>query len=151
MTIDPDRAIPRPALVLAAGPVLLILVAALIALALPTRTAGVPITLGQMWAAVLLLFLAGVRRGLSFAAEGGPRPIQIATAIGLFVLGVAGLLLPLQAALLALIVGYAAIGILDPRAARRGEVPAWFARLRPPQMAVAIAGLLLFMVRIAVG
>ncbi|MEH3107044.1 MAG: DUF3429 domain-containing protein [Sphingomonas fennica] len=151
MTRDPSTDIPRTPALLAMGPVLLLPLLGIAALFLPTATAGIPVTIGQMWAAVLLLFLAGVRRGLSFFTEGGPRAVQIATAIGLFVLGVAGLLLPLRAALVALIVGYAAIGILDPRAARRGEVPAWFAGLRPRQMAVALAGLILLLVRVAMG
>lgn len=151
MNRDPSTDIPRTPAILAMGPVLLLPLLGLVALFLPTRTAGIPIMMGQIWGAALLIFLAGVRRGLSFFTEGGPRPRQIATAIGLFVLGLAGLLLPLQAALVVLIVGFAAIGVLDPRAAPRGEVPAWFARLRPPQMAVALAGLLLFLVRIAMG
>jgi hypothetical protein len=59
----------------------------------------------------------------------------------LFLLGLAGLLLPTAAAFLALIVGYGSVALLDPRAAAREEVPAHFARLRPPQVAVAILGL----------
>jgi hypothetical protein len=59
----------------------------------------------------------------------------------LFALGVAALLLAARFAFAALVVGYGSIALLDPPAARRDEVPAFFARLRPPQMAVALAGL----------
>ena len=51
------------------------------------------------------------------------------------------LLLAARFAFAALVVGYGSIALLDPPAARRDEVPAFFARLRPPQMAVALAGL----------
>jgi hypothetical protein len=47
------------------------------------------------------------------------------------------------AALVLLTTGYASVAILDPIAARRGEVPAHFARLRPPQMTAAIMSQLL--------
>jgi hypothetical protein len=49
--------------------------------------------------------------------------------------------LPTSVAFFPLIVGYGSVALLDPPAARRGEVPAHFARLRPPQMLVAMSGL----------
>jgi hypothetical protein len=39
-------------------------------------------------------------------------------------------------------VGYASIAILDPIAARRGEAAPHLARLRPPQMGIALIGLI---------
>ncbi len=44
------------------------------------------------------------------------------------------------AALGLLIVGYVAIAVLDPIAARRGEAPLFFERLRPFQMPLAVLG-----------
>ena len=110
--------------------------------------AGIPVAAGQIWGAAILLFLAGVTRGLSFFTAGGPRPIQLATMGWLFLLGLAGLMLPPLYALAALIVGYGSVALLDPPAARRGEAPAHFARLRPPQMLVAIAGLVALALRL---
>jgi hypothetical protein len=49
-------------------------------------------------------------------------------------------------ALVLLIVGYASVAILDPIAARRQEVPAHFARLRPLQMGIGILALLAMLV-----
>ena len=58
--------------------------------------------------------------------------------IGLFGLGFAALVLATLdeavPALVLLIVGFGAIAILDPIAARRGEAPLFFARLRPVQI-----------------
>ena len=88
----------------------------------------------------MLLFLAGVRRGLGLAAADA-RPHQLAIMLALFALGLAGLAAPWAYAFCALGLGFAAIAWLDPRAARSGEAPRHFARLRPPQMAIAILGL----------
>jgi len=98
-----------------------------------------------LWACAILLFLSGVRRGLSFRTEGGATFAQIATMLGLFSLGFVALVATglgqSVAALALLIVGYAAIALLDPIAARRGEAPLYFSRLRPFQMPLAILGL----------
>ncbi|WP_336488677.1 DUF3429 domain-containing protein [Methylobacterium nigriterrae] len=102
-------------------------------------------TLTVLWACAILLFLSGVRRGVSFRQEGGETLFQIATMLGLFCLGFAALVAtwlgrePL--ALVLLILGYLAIAVLDPVAARRGEAPLFFARLRPLQMPLAIVSL----------
>lgn len=132
--------IPLLSVVLGFGPAALLPLLALAAWIVPAL-AGPAILAGQLWAAAILLFLAGVRRGLSFFTEGGPRPGQVATSIWLFVLGLAGLAAPLGPAFLLLILGYLSVALLDPPAARAGEAPAHFVRLRPPQMAVAIVGL----------
>jgi hypothetical protein len=99
-----------------------------------------------VWAAAILLFLGGVRRGLSFRTPGGPRAIQIVTMLGLFGLGLvallterAGLVVP---ALGADLIGFIALTVLDPLAAARQEAPLYFARLRPLQMPIAVASLL---------
>jgi hypothetical protein len=98
-----------------------------------------------LWAAAILLFLAGVRRGLSFRTPGGPRGSQIATMLGLFCLGLLALLAERGGlVILALgleLVGFAALTLLDPVAAERQEAPLFFARLRPLQMPIAVASL----------
>lgn len=65
--------------------------------------------------------------------------------LGLFCLGFAALVLASLnrdvAALVLLILGFLSLTILDPIAARRGEAPLFFARLRPAQIPLAILGL----------
>jgi hypothetical protein len=39
------------------------------------------LALVKLWGGFLLLFLAGVRRGLSFRTPGGPQPAQIAVSL----------------------------------------------------------------------
>lgn len=145
--IRPPR-VPPLDLVLGYGPALLLPLLALFAFLLPVERARLPVALGQLWGAAILVFLAGVRRGLSFFTEGGPRPIQIATMMWLFLLGLAGLAFAPPLAFPALVIGYGSVALLDPPAARRDEVPAHFARLRPPQMGIALVGLIAFMVRV---
>ncbi|WP_414707080.1 DUF3429 domain-containing protein [Salinisphaera sp.] len=91
-----------------------------------------------LWSAILFFFLAGVRRGLSFFTEGGPQPAQILTMFWLFLVGVVVLISPyITFALAVAALGFASIGVLDPAAARRREVPDFFRALRPPQMGLA--------------
>ena len=83
------------------------------------------------WAGGLLCFFAGVRRGLTFSERRGGAWREVATFLLLFFAGVAGIALA-QPLLLALgFVGAGAAGVL---AARRGEAPSYFARLRPSPM-----------------
>ncbi|MFO7855032.1 MAG: DUF3429 domain-containing protein [Paracoccaceae bacterium] len=107
--------------------------------------AGGAIRAAIAYGAPLLAFLGGVRRGLSFRTEGGPTRGQVAMALTLFGLALVGLFAALSGApgagLLALTTGFALCLALDPPAARRGEAPPYFARLRPPQMSVAVAAL----------
>lgn len=102
---------------------------------------------GRLWGAAILLFLAGVVRGLSFFTESGPRWPQLAAMMARFVPGLLALALWLPAALALLIAGYAGVWLFDPWAARHGEAPRYFARLRPPQMMVALAGLAILLAR----
>ena len=103
------------------------------------------ILLTLVWAATILAFLSGVRRGLSFRTQGGVALAQIATMLGLFVLALAAVtamahgLLAVAAG--CLFVGFLAILVLDPIAARVGQAPLFFVRLRPPQMAIAVVSL----------
>lgn len=141
------RRIPESSIVLGYAPMILLPILAIPAWGSQGVWGAFFVTAGQLWAAVLLIFLAGVRRGLSFGTEDGPRPIQLATMLWLFALGVGGLALPWIAAFCALVVGYGSVAILDPKAAARGEVPRHFAKLRPPQMAVALVGLTALLLR----
>ena len=101
-----------------------------------------------IWGAAILIFLAGVRRGLSFAMPGGAPFGEIASSLFLFALGAASLLPPAPSAAAALLIlGYASVGALDARAARQREAPPYFARLRPAQAALAVASLAALLVR----
>jgi hypothetical protein len=144
---DRDPSPPGLSLLFGYGPMLPIVAAAIAGWTLP-RT-GWPIAcLGLVWAAAILLFLAGVRRGLAFRTPGGERIGEMATMIWLFLLGLAALVaIPLWGAASAglLAIGYASVAILDPIAALREEAPAHFARLRPPQMALGLCGILALM------
>ena len=100
------------------------------------------------WSGAVLCFLSGVRRGLSFRQEGGPLLLQLATMLWLFVLGAASLLSPWSIPSLALqILGYGTMALYDPIAAREGEVPLYFRKLRPFQMLIPVASLLLVLAR----
>lgn len=138
---DADAArVPPLSIVLGYGPAAMLPLLALVAWTIP-GWAPPALLAAKLWGVAILLFLAGVRRGLSFFTPRGPRPAQVVTSIWLFVVGLAALVLGPPACFGTLIVGYASVAILDPPAARRGEAPAHFARLRPPQMLVALAGL----------
>lgn len=143
---DDDRP-PLLSLLFGYGPALLLLLIGASAWLVGDVTALHLLALGQLWAAAILIFLAGVRRGLSFFTAGGPRPAQVATSVALFVLGLGGLLAPPRLALAIIAAGYVAVAVLDPVAARQGEAPRHFARLRPPQMALFLVGLALLSVR----
>lgn len=143
-TDDRDPRVPALSIVLGYAPMMPIVVAALATWLAPPPWPAVAIVLGVLWSAAIVTFLAGVRRGLSFRTAGGERPVQIATMVWLFALGL-GATLVVQTvpalALVLLMLGFLSIALLDPRAARRGEVPAHFARLRPPQMAAGVLAL----------
>ena len=131
--------VPRLSLLLGYGAMLPFPVAALAAWAGGGWAAGWAI----LWGGVLLCFLSGVRRGLSFRTVGGATAAQIAVSAWLFLAGLAALAVPWPAAaMLLLILGFGSLIWLDPGAAWRGEVPLYFARLRPWQMAIPVASLL---------
>lgn len=143
-TDTPERT-PLLSQILGYGPAGLILASGALALA------DVPWSLAfaQAWASVILIFLAGVTRGLSFFTQGGPRPAQIAMTMARFGCGVIALLLPPVLALPILAAGYLSVLLYDPFAARTGAAPRYFARLRPPQMIIALIGLVLLFVAIS--
>ncbi|WP_152044870.1 DUF3429 domain-containing protein [Aureimonas psammosilenae] len=99
-----------------------------------------------LWGAAIVLFLSGVRRGVSFRTPGGATLAQLAMMMWLFLAGFAAVLaaafqFPLASGLVQLL-AYASLLVLDPVAARWGEAPLYFARLRPPQMSLAVLSLL---------
>lgn len=140
--IDTPERTPPLSLLLGYGPALVILVAGALALA------QVPyaLTFGCIWAAAILIFLAGVVRGLSFFTDGGPRLTQVAVMMARFLCGLVALVLPPILATPLLAAGYLTSLLYDPAAARSGAAPRYFARLRPPQMAIALVGLVLLFV-----
>lgn len=133
---DPNA--PWLSLIFGYGPVLVLPIAAIGA------WMGFPLALviGQMWGGAILIFLARVARGLSFFTPGGPHVSQMLTMILRFSLGLLALIASPPVGLALLLVGYASIALTDPWLARWGGAPRHFARLRPPQMGVALIGLL---------
>lgn len=121
-----------------------LVVAGLAAWLLPAPYPFAAVQLGIVWGALILAFIAGVRRGFGFGAPGASTTVAIATSIGYFVL--AGLALVIgrpSDALVPLILGYVAAAVFDRRAALAGNAPAFFATLRPVQLLIGAAGLAL--------
>ena len=127
------RQVPWLSVVFGYGPMLPFLGGAALVWLLRGEAGSAVFRLTLLWACAILLFLSGVRRGVSFRTEGGARATQIVTMLGLFLLGFG--------ALVAFSLGFGTIAVLDPIAARRGEAPLFFERLRPFQMPLAVLGL----------
>ncbi|SFV14994.1 Protein of unknown function [Methylobacterium sp. 174MFSha1.1] len=153
LTIHESRAVPWLSVALGFGPMLPFVAGAAASWTLGGEPGEAAVTLTLLWACAILLFFSGVRRGVSFRTEGGATVMQITTMLALFVLGFGALLaVALSRTGLAaglLIAGYGAVALLDPVAARRGEAPLFFARLRPVQMPLAIASLAAILVLVA--
>ncbi len=137
--------VPWLSVVLGYGPMLPFVVGAAASWATRGFWRGEIVLVTMVWANAILAFLAGVRRGLSFRTEGGPAAAQIATMFCLFVLALLSALAIVHGfariAVGATLAGFAAVMVLDPIAARQGQAPLFFARLRPPQIAIAVASL----------
>ncbi|UHC19831.1 DUF3429 domain-containing protein [Methylobacterium currus] len=155
LTIHEPRAVPRLGVALGFGPMLPFVAGSAASWTLGGEPGQAAVTVTLLWGCAILLFFSGVRRGVSFRTEGGATVAQIATMMGLFVLGFGALLAVAlgRAAFAAalLIAGYSAVAVLDPIAARRGEAPLFFARLRPIQMPLAIVSLAAILVLVARG
>lgn len=130
--------VPWDAVILGWGPMLPFPVALGVAVLAGGQAGEMAAEAIALWGAALLLFLSGVRRGLSFRTEGGWTWAQMAMFAWLFWSGLAALLLPLGWALWLLAAAFLSLAVLDPIAARRGEAPLYFARLRPWQMALPV-------------
>lgn len=134
-----------PAISLFLAYVAMVPIASGAAMSLAFRSPAV-VRLTTAWAGSVLCFLAGVKRGLSFRQEGGPTLAQLASMLWLFVRGAAALLSPWRVpSLVLLLLGYGSEALLGPVAARRKEAPRYFARLRPVQMMIPVASLLLLL------
>jgi hypothetical protein len=127
------------------GPTLPFAAGAALAWWLPQPSRMIALQLVALWGSAILLFLSGVRRGLSFRTEGGPTWSQMATMLALFCMGLGALAaLLIDALLIALIVllaGFGAVFVLDPIAAGRGEAPLYFSRLRRLQIPIILLAL----------
>lgn len=134
-----NAATPALSLLFGYGAMAPLVVGTILAWVLPLPAGLLARNLTVVWGCAILLFLSGVRRGLSFRTPDGPRLAQLATMLWLFALGFIATVFaaaPLGPLLLA--AGYASVAVLDPVAARRGEAPLFFARLRPVQMAIPV-------------
>jgi hypothetical protein len=140
---DPaDRPIPVTSLIFGYGAVVPLPVAAVVAWVMASPWPTVVTWLAIWWGASILIFLAGVRRGLGFRGDAETPASVLVPMLWLFGLGAGALASPTPlTSLVLLAIGYASIAILDPIAARRGEAPPHFARMRPTQMGVALLGL----------
>jgi hypothetical protein len=137
---------PRPplaSLVFGYGAMAPLVIAAIGAWVLPRAWPVTAVHLAAIWAALILAFVGGVRRGFGFAVPGASTAAEVAAGIAYFALAGLGLLLMPYAwlALWPLMVGFAAVALFDRRAAVRGLAPAHFAALRPPQMLLGAAAL----------
>jgi hypothetical protein len=146
---DPAR-IPNTSIVFGFGPMLPLAAAAIGAWTLPPPWPELAVQLAIIWGAIILAFVAGVRRGYGFGAPGASTRRAIIAMLLYFV--PAGLALVCarfeapRAALALLAFGYLLVIVLDRHAARTGDAPAHFARLRGPQMLIAVLGLVALLV-----
>lgn len=140
---DPQSpSIPVDSLIFGYGPMLPLVAAGAACWLLPGGWALLAIQCAIVWAALILSFIGGVRRGFGFATPGASTLAELAAAIAYVSLAGLALLVPRAAiALSLLITGYALAALLDRRAAIRGDAPAHFAPLRPPQLLLGCAGL----------
>lgn len=116
------------------------------------------VNLSILWGAAILIFLAGVRRGVSFRTPEGPTAAQIVVMLWLFATGLGTMLsvaVPVTPVAIGphvlsfslLTAGFASLIVLDPWSAERAEAPAFFRRLRPKQMGIASLALAALLVR----
>ena len=141
--------VPPLSILLGYGPMLPIAAAAVASWMLDGDLRNGAIQGAAIYTASIVAFLGGVRRGVSFRTEGGPQVAQLVTMAALWLTAFLALLcvnVGMQdVALTLLILAASAIAYLDPIAAQDGQAPLFFARLRRPQMLIAIAGLIVLL------
>lgn len=148
MSRPDDPRIPANSIIFGYGPMLPLIAAAVGARLLPAPWPAIAVRLAIVWGAMILIFVAGVRRGFGFGNRAAATMVEIATMLAYFIPAGLALVAPDPRWSLGLLVlGYALVIVLDPLAARRGDAPAHFARLRPPQMALALASLVALILR----
>ncbi|MEC3950173.1 DUF3429 domain-containing protein [Sphingobium sp. HWE2-09] len=141
----PKDKVPLDSVIFGYGPMLPFLAAAVGVWLMPPPWPGVARDLVILWGALILAFVAGVRRGFGFGDPAASTSAAIATMLLYFL--PAGIALVLHwadqpiLALAVLIAGYALVAMFDAHAAKAGDAPAHFARIRPSQMMIAIGGL----------
>jgi hypothetical protein len=153
MTTDADRStIPLGSLVFGYGPMAPFVAAAIGAWFLPPPWLALSTRLAIIWGGIILAFLAGVRRGFGFGNADASTVREIATMLIYFVLGGSSLVFAsidqLALALLVQVIGFIMVPMLDRRAAFTGDAPRYFARLRVPQMTIAVAALVALLGRL---
>ena len=143
VTTNPaDPRVPLTSLVFGFGPMLPLVVAGIGAWLLPPLWPLLLIQLAITWAALILTFIGGVRRGFGFGERRVSTVAELVSAGLYLLLALAALIAPRPSvALSVLIVGYVVAALLDRRAAVAGDAPMHFARLRPPQFLLGAAGL----------
>jgi hypothetical protein len=151
MSLPPRTTIPLDSVIFGYGPMLPFAAGAIGSWATPALQ-GTAIGLTIIWGALILSFVGGVRRGFGFGEPSAATRVEIAT-MAIYV-SIAGLALifgwqgsPAWATGL-LAAGFAVVVVLDSMAARAGNAPAHFTRLRGPQMGVAVVSLLILLARI---
>jgi hypothetical protein len=149
ITVNERESVPLSSVMLAYGPIGLMAAGAIGALWYTGELRVEIIRLTILWSATILAFLAGVRRGLSFRTEGGPAPVQMATMLCFFVLAL-GALVSVSfghaiVASSALLFGFLIATIVDPIAAKAGQAPLFFLKLRPGQMVLGTAAMALLL------
>lgn len=106
-----------------------------------------------IWAALILAFVAGVRRGFGFGTPSASLAAELLTMATYYTLSglalIAAWLGHLVIAVAFLAIGFVLVAVIDPIAARSGNAPRHFAALRAPQMAIAVLSLLAIVIRIA--
>jgi hypothetical protein len=151
---DATRApIPFLSLVFGYGPVAPFAAAAVGAWTMPAPWPGLATRLAVIWGGIILVFVAGVRRGYGFGDSGASTFREIATMIVYVVLGGLSLVfasfgLPMVA-LWVQLASFIVVPIFDRKAAFTGDAPPYFARLRPPQMTIVILALAALIARLA--
>jgi hypothetical protein len=125
-----------------------LVLAALAAWFAPDRWVASVVTIAIVWSGALLVFFAGVRRGLTFSEIDGAALDEIVSMLWIFICGVVALLL--RSALLSIpiaILGFVSVGVLDAKAARRRKAPLYFSIFRPVQIIVAVTALAIILAR----
>lgn len=140
---DPrPAAIPTDSVIFGFGPMLPLVAAGVGAWSMPAPWPATAVRLAVIWGALILAFIGGVRRGFGFARAEASAIMEIVAAVAYFTIAGLALVAPLPSqSLLLLTIGYVVAALLDRRAAVRGDAPAHFARLRPPQLLLGAAGL----------
>jgi hypothetical protein len=142
LTAPANARIPAISLVLGFGPMLPLAAAGVGVWTLPEPWPLLAVQCAITWAALILVFIGGVRRGFGLGQDRASTAAEIAAAVAYVTLAGFALVVPRASVALALlIVGYALAALLDTRAASRGDAPRHFARLRPLQLLTGAAGL----------